>query len=102
MINENKEEFNNLIKKRKILLENIIQNNILQEILDNNDDISSVNENSVEPKNVKVDDNEKKDIIKEVAKEVTKNIEKIETGWGQFWKGAYEETIKEPDASDLN
>ena len=60
------------------------------------------NEDSVEPKNVEVNESEKNNIIDEVSKEITKNIEKIESGWGQFWKGAYEETIKETEPSDFN
>jgi hypothetical protein len=45
-------------------------------------------------------ENEKKEEnkvdLKEEIKEEIKNIKKnVESGWGQFWKGAYEETIIE-------
>ena len=43
--------------------------------------------------------NKIKDDVKE---EISKTAEKIESGWGQFWKGAYEETSNDPEPSDYN
>ena len=41
-------------------------------------------------------------IKEDVKEEITKTAEKIETGWGQFWKGAYEESSNEASSSDYN
>ena len=50
----------------------------------------------------------KKDVLEEIKQEaekvIEKTVEKVESGWGQFWKGAYEESVnkKETEASDYN
>ena len=41
-------------------------------------------------------------IKEDVKEEITKTAEKIETGWGQFWKGAYEDTSNDAEPSDYN
>ena len=58
-----------------------------------NEDIE--NEKKEENK-VDLKEEENKVDLKEEIKEEIKNIKKnVESGWGQFWKGAYEETIIE-------
>ena len=55
-----------------------------------------------EPINENQKVNIKNDVLEEIKKVTEKVAENVESGWGQFWKGAYEETITEDQTKIAN
>ena len=68
------------------------------------DDETELPENIItdESKDIDTVEEKKIDFKKEITKEITNIKETVETGWGQFWKGAYdEETNKKEEANNV-